>query len=77
MSVGDFRILNMHNHVLADLVGTRGLKLATRAAQHDSALLDGELCMADAAIRSPSTQALHETEGDTEPFDRLRHVFVD
>src|SRR5262249_37159744 len=70
-------VLNMHKHVQAYLVGARGPKLATLTAQHDSALGNGELRMGDATSRTRSAQALRETEGVTEPVDRLHHVFVD
>ncbi len=70
-------VLDMHNHVLAYVVGAREPKLATLTAQHDSALGNGELRMGDAATRKRSAEALCETEGVAQPVDRLRHVFVD
>src|SRR5260370_38718929 len=70
-------IFNMHDYILADLVGARRLKLAALTAQHDRALRDGKLRMGDAAIRTRGAQALGEAEGVAKPIHRLRHVFVD
>jgi hypothetical protein len=56
-------ILNMHNYILVDLIGTRRPELGALRAQHYRALSDRKLSMHDRAIGFRRPQALREAEG--------------
>src|SRR5947207_9891548 len=70
-------IFNVYIHVLVNLVRTRSAERTALAAQHNSALSDRELCVADPAIPSNIAEPLGKPKGPAEPADDLIHILVD
>ena len=70
-------IVDMHEHVLVDLIGTGDPKAAPPRAHHDGSFTHGQLRVRDFAVRSRRPQALRETERSAEPLDCRADIFVD
>src|SRR6266849_5594328 len=69
-------VVDVHGHVLADLAGARRSEFSAPTAEHDGAVPDGELRVADDAAGRARAETLGKSEGAAEPLNRSGHVLV-